>query len=419
MQDGLFFTLAVIVASGAAIFAGAYTLSPTLFLVFSAVMALAAIFGVASAIRRAWRSAANAALAAAIADERAELKGRLSTVVALAKNEHRGALWPFLVEDTLGHQDEFKPARIERRRISRSIYAFCGAMLLALLALPMARMKPAARSAPGDAGDLAIDLNDLHLRAAEPGDDSGMEVSADPATMRRLQDKLARESVSGADGGGNSLNQLLNRARDMAGQFQSKLTGQQPFKNHLTLRLADSGNGSQQNPIHRAPDAQKNRRGEVAGQFRQEQPKNEKALNLPPLDDSRQPDSQPSPSSGADPSNELGGGKDRAGNQDDSGADRTAQNNGENSTNGGESHGIGADPDSLFGAPAGSKLGTEGFEIAIEARPLDRGAKGAGHAYVPPKVRTRLNANQAPDEPVARAAVPAEDRTTIKRVFER
>jgi hypothetical protein len=420
VQDGVFFTLAVIVAGGAAVFAGAYTLSPTLFMVFTPVMALAALFGVASAIRRAWRMTANAAVAAAIADERAELKGRLSTVVALARNEHRGSLWPFLVEDTLGHQDEFIPARIERRRIARSIYAVCGAMLLALLALPMARMKSAPQSAPGDAtGDLAIDLDDLHLRAAEPGDDSGMQVSADPATMRRLQDKLARESAAGGDAGGNSFNELMNRARDMAGQFQSKLTGQQPSKNRLSLRLADAGNGTQQNPIHRAPDAQKNRRGEVAGQFKQDQPKSDKALNLPPLDDSRQPDAQPSPSSSADASNELGGGKDRTGSQDDSGTERTAQANGENSTNGGVSHGIGADPDSLFGAPAGSKLGAEGFEIAIEARPLDRGAKGAGHAYVPPRVRTPLNSTQAPDEPVARAAVPAEDRTTIKRVFER
>ncbi len=66
-----------------------------------------------------------------------------------------------------------------------------------------------------------------------------------------------------------------------------------------------------------------------------------------------------------------------------------------------------------------SKLGSEGFEIAIEARPVDHGAKGAGHAYVPPKVRTPLSLKQEPDEPVARAAVPADDRTTIKRVFER
>ena len=118
------------------------------------------------------------------------------------------------------------------------------------------------------------------------------------------------------------------------------------------------------------------------------------------------------------PSAESNAGTDNP-NKDDSASDRSIQNNGENSSNGGEAHGIGADPDSLFGAPTAAKLGNEGFEIAIEAPPVDHGAKGSGRAYVPPKVRTPLNLNQEPDEPVARAAVPAADRTTIKRVFER
>ena len=99
--------------------------------------------------------------------------------------------------------------------------------------------------------------------------------------------------------------------------------------------------------------------------------------------------------------------------------DHSSDQNGDAGSNGGAAHGIGADPDSLFGAPTQAKLGTEGFEIAIEARPVDKGAKGAGQAYVPPKVRTPLAANQQPDEPVGRASVPPEDRATIKRVFER
>src|SRR6266852_877013 len=50
--------------------------------------------------------------AAAIADDRAELKGRLSTIVALANKPNPGTLWSYLVEDTLGYRDEFAPARI-------------------------------------------------------------------------------------------------------------------------------------------------------------------------------------------------------------------------------------------------------------------------------------------------------------------
>ncbi len=292
--------------------------------------------------------------------------------------------------------------------------------MLAALAFPISKIKRAPVITPGNGqDDLTVDLDDLHLRPAEPGDESGMQVTADPATMRRLEDKLAREGAGGADASGNSLNSLMNRARDMAGNLQNKLTGQQAAsKQRLNLRLADAGRDHDQNEIHRAPDTQKNRHGETAGQFKQDQPKSNHEFDLPPEDDSRQPKSQPSPGGRGAASIESNAGIDNP-NKDDSATDRSIQQSGENSSNGGEAHGIGADPDSLFGAPATSKLGNEGFEIAIEARPIDHGAKGAGHAYVPPKVRTPLSVNQEPDEPVARAAVPADDRTTIKRVFER
>jgi hypothetical protein len=419
-QHATFYALAILIAAGAAVFAGAYLLSPLAFLIFAPAIAIAAAIGMVRAIRAGWRMRASAARAAVIADDRAELKGRLATIVALAHKPDPGVLWPYLVEDTLGHQDQFAPARIERRLVSRAIYPFIGAILLAMLALPISRLKHAAPIAPGDqASDLTVDLDDLHLRAAEPGDESGMEVNADPETLRRLQDKLARENPAGSDGVGNSLNQLVNRARDLAGNFQSKLTGQQPpGRQRLNLRLADAASDQDQSPIHRAPDAKKNRRGDVAGQFKRDQPKSQTELNLPPQDDSRPANNWPSAEPGGANGAETGGGKDNPTNQD-AATDRSIQQGSENGSNGGEAHGIGADPDSLFGAPAASKLGTEGFEIAIEARPIDHGAKGAGHAYVPPKVRTPLNLNQEPDEPVARAAVPAEDRTTIKKVFER
>ena len=417
-QHATLYTLAIVIAASATIYAAAYLLSPLSFLVFTPLISILAALGTMSAIRAGWRMRASAVRAAAIADDRAELKGRLSTIVALAHQPNHGTLWSYLVEDTLGYRDEFAPARIERRRISRAIYPFAAAIVLALLALPISHLRHKPLIAPDSVSDLTVDLDDLHLRAAEPGDESGMQVNADPETMRRLQEKFSRENPNGADATGNSLNQLVNRARDMAGHFQSKLTGQQPpSKQRLNLRLADAGADRQQNAIGRAPDPKKNHHGDVAGQFKQDQP-HSNALNLPPQDDSRKENKWPMPNRNGDNGTELGSGKDNPTNQD-AAIDRSIQQGAENGSNGGEGHGIGADPDSLFGAPAASKLGTEGFEIAIEARPIDHGAKGAGHAYVPPKVRTPLNVNQQPDEPVARAAVPAEDRTTIKRVFER
>jgi len=420
LQHAIFYALAILIATAAAIFAGAYLVSPLTFLIGSLVLMIIAAAGVVSAVGAGWRMRASAVHAAAVADERAELKGRLSTIVALAHQETRGPLWSYLVEDTLGYQDDFAAKKIESRRVSRAIYPLAGALVLAALAWPISEFKHAPQIIPGNGqDDLTVDLDDLHLRPAEPGDESGMQVTADPATMRRLENKLARENAAGGDVAGNSLNQLVNRARDMAGNLQSKLTGQQAAsKQRLNLRLADAGSDQDQNEIHRAPDMQKNRHGEVAGQFKQDQPKSNRELELPREDDSRQPNSQPSSGGTGEAGVESNSGQNDP-NKDDSATDRSIQQSGENSSNGGESHGIGADPDSLFGAPAPSKLGSEGFEIAIEARPVDHGAKGAGHAYVPPKVRTPLSLNQEPDEPVARAAVPADDRSTIKRVFER
>jgi hypothetical protein len=420
LQHAIFYTLAIVIAAGAAIFAGAYLVSPLIFLIGSLALVIIAFIGVAGAIGAGWRMRASAVHAAWIADDRAELKGRLSTIVALAPREARGPLWSYLVEDTLGYQDEFAASKIERRRLSRAIYPLAGALVLAAVAFPISKIRRAPQIIPGGGqDDLTVDLDDLHLRPAEPGDESGMPVTADAATMRRLENKLARENTPGGDVSGNSLNQLVNRARDMAGNLQSKLTGQQTAsRQRLNLRLADSGRDQDQNEIHRAPDAPKNRHGEVAGQFKRDQPKSNSENELPKGDDSRQPNAWPSTGGTREAGVESNAGKDNP-NNDDSATDRSIQQSGENSSNGGEAHGIGADPDSLFGAPAPSKLGTEGFEIAIEARPIDHGAKGAGHAYVPPKVRTPLSVNQEPDEPVARAAVPAGDRTTIKRVFER
>ena len=418
LQHAVFYTLAIVVASCAAVLLGAFMLSPLAFLLAGCGLAIIAVAGISSAVRAGWQMHASPIRAAAIADDRAELKGRLSTIVALADSESRGPLWSYLVEDTIGFQDEFAPAKIERRRVSRAIYPLAGAMVLAALAFPISKIKRAPQVAGVNGqNDLTVDLDDLHLRPAEPGDDSGMQVTADAGTMRRLEDKLARESAASGDVPGNSMNELMNRARDLAGNLQNKLTGQQASsQQRLNLRLADAGNDQDQNEIHRAPDTQKSRHGDVAGQFKQDEPKSKSEFDLPREDDSRQPDARPT-GGGAGPSAESNAGTDNP-NKDDSATDRSIQD-GQNSSNGGEAHGIGADPDSLFGAPTAAKLGNEGFEIAIEARPVDHGAKGSGHAYVPPKVRTPLNLNQEPDEPVARAAVPAADRTTIKRVFER
>src|SRR5277367_1263592 len=150
IQHAAFYTLAIAIASGAAVFAGAYLVSPLVFLVGGAGLIVVAIIGIAGAVGAGWRMRASAARAAAIADDRAELKGRLSTIVALAHSETRGSLWPYLVEDTLGYQDEFAAAKIERRRVSRAIYPLAGAIVLAAIAFPISKIRHAPQIAAGN-----------------------------------------------------------------------------------------------------------------------------------------------------------------------------------------------------------------------------------------------------------------------------
>ena len=420
IQHGLFYSLATLIAAGAIVYASAFTLSSLNFMIIAALAAAIAPIAMVTATRAAWTMRASTARTASLADERAELKGRLATIVTVAPHRRKGPMWSYLIEDTLSRSEEFAPARIERRRISKGIFALAGALVLAGIAWPISKIRhtqiAAANQRPDD---LTLDLNDLHLRPADSGDDSGVTVSADPATMRQLQARLAREGIEGGQGNSTSLDSLVNHARDLANNLQSKLTGQKSQPQRLNLKLADAADPFGQDRDRNNKFAAPHRKSDnPAGQFQRDQPAG-KAGDLPNNPVHNENQDQDRPSGMADSGNQSQGGKNSGDDNQDQANDANSQQNGDQGSNGGAAHGIGADPDSLFGSPAQAKLGSEGFEIAIEARPLDKGPKGAGHAYEPPKVRTTLSANQEPDEPVARTDVPSEDRTTIKRVFER
>ena len=293
-------------------------------------------------------------------------------------------------------------------------------MVLAALAFPISKIKHAPQITAGSGqDDLTVDLDDLHLRPADPGDDSGMQVTADPATMRRLEDKLARESAGGGDVAGNSLNSLVNRARDMAGNLQSKLTGQQTAsKQRLNLRLADADQNQDQDEIHRAPETRKNRHGEVAGQFKQDQPKSNDALDLPREDDSRQPNAQPSPNGTGEAGVESDAGKDNPNKTTarataaSSRAARTAATAARRTESAPIRTACSARRRRRSSAPRVSRSQSKrGPSITARRAPVTPTFR--------PKCARRSAPNQEPDEPVARAAVPADDRSTIKRVFER
>ncbi|HEY6394310.1 MAG TPA: hypothetical protein VIX12_02760, partial [Candidatus Binataceae bacterium] len=145
LQRGIFLSLAILIAAGAIVYAGAFTTAPMMFLIICAVVAIAALAALFHSIRSAWRICASAEGAALIADERAELKGRLTTVVSVASNPIHGSLWAYLVEDTITRREEFVPERIERKRISRAIMPLIGSLALAAAAVPIARVRPAPK----------------------------------------------------------------------------------------------------------------------------------------------------------------------------------------------------------------------------------------------------------------------------------
>ncbi len=425
-QRAAFGTLGWTIAIGAILVLAAFYLQPLMFLVCAAILGLFAVAGVTNSVRAGWRMHVNRGGAASIADRRAELKGRLETIVEMGQRqkvvrlghspEHL-LLWSYLIEDTLSRREEFEPARIEARRISRSVYGFIGALVLAVAIVPLiARLHGKPIPVPLDQDQISLDLNDLHLRAADSDSDDGVEVHADARTMRRLEEKLAAEGAAGSGKASDTpMDKMMNHAKSLAGRLQDKLTGRHPQRSRLTLKLAE--NTQELNPLEKHPlKLNPHRKGEDADAHFEHEKTNES--------------SSPNPNNmvpnESEKNNEMGFGgdevstPDQRANRSDQSADKSSdQSNSEQASNGSSAHGVGADPDTLFGPTADPKLGGQGFEISIDARSETRGPKAAGHAYLPPKVRTPLNPSQHPDEPIARASVPEEDRAAIKRVFER
>jgi len=250
-QRAAFGALGWIIAVGAIVVLAAFYLEPLLFLIAATMLGLVALAGVTESVRAGWRLHVNQGAAASIADRRADLKGRLETIIELGQHqkvvklrhspEHL-LLWSYLIEDTLSRQEEFAPARIEARRVSRSLYGFLGALVLALAIVPLVahlRGRPVPLAANQD--EMTVDLNDLHLRAADSDSDDGVEVHADAGTMRKLEDKLAAEAAAGSGKSSDTpMDKMMNHAKDLAGRLQEKLTGRAAQRARLTLKLADN-----------------------------------------------------------------------------------------------------------------------------------------------------------------------------------
>ena len=141
------------------------------------------------------------------------------------------------------------------------------AILVAGFALMERRVQTASKAAQAD---LEVDVNNLDVRPVDPDLGTAVEISGDPAAMRKLDQKLARAGQ--AQGESNSaLGRLMGRARDLAGDIQDKMTGHDSGS-RLRLRLTDSsrgnsGDGAADSP-HTPPDGSAARSGSRRRQSR-------------------------------------------------------------------------------------------------------------------------------------------------------
>lgn len=427
MQRWLFALLTLLIgAAGLTLFAAAVA-GPLTFLAVALAAITATTIGIIreTLLARAMRT--SPARAAAIADERSQMKGRLTTVLALAATPKRSPLWAYLVEDTYGQRTQFEPSRIVPRWLSRAVYPLLATILLAGLALPAARISNTARRGPmppgtGARGQITADIRNLDIRPADPALQPNAEIYADPETLRKLANKLA--AAENADHERSKLSKMMDKARSFADAFQDKLNGLDHGRKPLRLRLTDR-NPAPSPPGGAAPPKNENSapvpKGNAGGgsgladnsRHNQGGPGHPGApggggppmTSLPPpeADQLASGDRHPSPSSGSDQPGSP---------------ENPADSNGP-IPGAGSSHGSGSDPAGLFGPSSAQPLGSDSFKIAIEAEPSNESTASGSPTYVPPRIRVPLNSVQYPDQPLARTSVPTADQDTIKRVFER
>lgn len=416
VQHGFFGALTFILCAAVMVVASAFLFGALTFLALVAVAAITAVAGVVRMARGAWRMRASEERAARIADERAELKGRLTTMVGMSHGGSRSALWPFLVEDTLSLREEYALPKVEPRRISRWLYGAVASAAVAAMVFSFALDARQARLAARNKavhGRARVDLGDLDIRPADPSLGQGTQIDADPATLKKLEQKLrAAQNASR-----NPASRLMADARDVGNALQNKLTGgPPPSYAPKRLKITDKKGAPAAPPGKRSEQARNHQKsgsghasgpsanGKAAGGRRPGLAiPNPGMPNLGGLAGLRAPNR-----------NQPGTGK--PSNHSQKSPARLASNGSEG---GGGNHGAGSDPNNLFGAAQQRPLGNDTFKIPIDVGLSDQGFGKSAPAYTPDRAKSRLNPSQYPDEPFERASIPASDRVTIKRVFER
>jgi hypothetical protein len=306
--------------------------------------------------------------------------------------------------------------------VSRAIWPLLASLVLVALAFPAAHLGQGLRRNFSSSGagrpeqTTSADINDLDIRPADPALQPNAQIYADPATLKKLADKLA--AAEDEERHRSRIAKMLDKARQFADTFQDKLNGlDRNRRNPLRMRLTDSNPGqSSSAKNHGTKPGQSGSPNGGGGLANNSQPGGHSSTE--PGSGQGPPPMTSLPEQQADELAKNGASQPAGSDQGASGANSPA-NPSDANADGGAGHGSGSDPASLFGPASAQPLGSDSFKIAIEAEPSDEASSHGSPTYVPPRIRVPLNSQQYPDQPLARAVVPAADQDTIKRVFER
>jgi hypothetical protein len=440
VEDIVFGLLALLISVGAVGTLAALWLNAREFaavcVLLAALLAGGWVYALARGVRR-WSTLKDAAT---VADERAGLKNRLTTLLTAPESVHHSPLWPFLVEDSHDQRERFLPVRVAPWRVPRTFFALLLACLLAGLAAfgvkreralvhaALAIKPPPTLPEMGTLGDVG-GRGDAEGKLALPA--TGDQGSEAGVAVARSGQEIADAAPAGAPPSVSLLNRdnlwskLSQRADQLAQALQDKIAGREPQRE---ARAFEGSNGQEAAlERQRRDSSQQSSSDQVSGAHNDAGASSgagsgkTQARNRAAAPDATTRQSKPASGEAGKGGLMASGGNaltDSEMTYGQVGEGRTGERDKSGRPAGGAGHGFGSDPEHLFGQPQAPSASSRTFKITMQGNVSNNQVSGSGEPYRPPRADIALNPHQEPDQPMYRPRIAPADREVIKRVFE-
>ena len=439
IEEVAFGALALLVGVGALGALAALWLGPSEFAALCVLLAVLLVGGLTYALVRSVRSWTTLKGAAAAADQRAGLKNRLTTLLTAPQSVHDSPLWSFLVEDSHELRERFLPVRVAPWRVPRTLFALLLACLLATLAAfgvkrERAEVRAAlALKAPPTLPEMGAlsETGALAQMGKLAADAQGGQGAGDEMAVERGADQLAEAAPAGAardtasaEGKNDLWSRLSQRADQLAQGLQDEIAGRE----HPREARASEQTSGQEAPLERqARDAAQQTQSDRAGGARDGTGEDgsgsarARAQNHAAAADSKARQSKPGSGDAQKGGLMASGGNALTGSEmtyGQVGEGRTGERDKSGRPGAGAGHGLGSDPEHLFGQAEAPASASRTFKVTMQGNMSSSQVQGGGEPYRPPRANVALNPHQEPDQPLYRPQVAPADREAIKRVFE-